>query len=82
MYDSYENLSGDVPIINVDDILCETIKNVNNKHIGAFYRPAYRKFVTVLKEVELDLYSHEIHFKGNVAGTEHIYGILPLPPRG
>ena len=57
MYDSYENLSGDVPIINVDDILCETIK-------------------------KLDLYSHEIHFKGKVAGTEHIYGILPLPPRG
>ena len=82
MYDSYENLSGDVPIINVDDILCETIKNVNNEHIGAFYRPAYRKFVTVLKEVELDLYSHEINFKGKVGGTEHIYGILPLPPRG
>ena len=30
----------------------------------------------------MDLYSHEINFTGKVAGTEHIYGILPLPPGG
>ena len=83
MYGSYENFNGDVPIINVDDILCETIKHVNKEHIGAFYRAAYGKFVTVLKEVELkDLYSHEINFKGKVGDTDHIYRILPLSPRG
>ena len=83
MYGSYENFNGDVPIINVDDILCETIKHVNKEHIGAFYRDAYRKCVTVLKEVELkDLYSHEINFKGKVGDTDHIYRILPLSPRG
>ena len=36
-----------------------------------------------MKEVELkDLYSHEINFKGKVGDTNHIYRILPLPPRG
>ena len=66
-------MNGDVLIINVDDILCETIKHVNKEHIGAFYRAAYGKFVTVLKEVELtDLYSHEIKFKGKVGDTDHI----------
>ena len=29
-----------------------------------------------------DLYSHEINFKGKVGDTDHIYRILPLPPRG
>ena len=73
LYGSYENFNGDVPIINVDDILCETIKHVNKEHIGAFYRAAYGKFVTVLKEVELkDLYFHEIKFKGKVGDTDHI----------
>ena len=64
-------------------MLCKTITHVNKEHIGAFKRAAYRKFVTVLKEVELkDLYSHEINFKGKVGDTDHIYRILPLPPRG
>ena len=36
-----------------------------------------------MKEVELkDLYSHEINFKRKVGDTDHIYRILPLPPRG
>ena len=36
-----------------------------------------------MKEVQLkDLYSHEINFKGKVGDTDHIYRILPLPPRG
>ena len=70
---SYKNLNGDVLIINLDDILCETIKHVSKEHIGAFYRAAYGKFVTVLKEVELKhLYSHEIKFKGKVGDTDHI----------
>ena len=75
---SYENFNGDVLIIDVDDIICETIKHVNKEHIGASYRAAYRKFVTeILKEVQLkDLYSHEINFKGNVGDTDHIYRIL------
>ena len=74
LYGSYENFNGDVPIINVDDILCETIKHVNKEHIGASYRAAYRKFVTeILKEVQRkDLYSHEINFKGKVGDTDHI----------
>ena len=29
LYYSYKNFNGDVPIINVDDMLCETIKYVN-----------------------------------------------------
>ena len=83
LYYSYKNFNGDVPIINVDDMLCETIKYVNKEHIGAFYRTAYRTFVTTLKEVKLkDLYSHEINFKGKVGDTDQIYRILPLPPRG
>ena len=66
-------MNGDVPIINVDVILCKTIKHVNKEHIGAFYRAAYGKFVTVLKEVELKgLYSHEINFKGKFGDTDHI----------
>ena len=79
---SYENFNRGVPIIIVDDILCETIKHVKKEHIGTFYRDAYRKFVTVLKEVELkDLYSHEINFKAKFCDIDHIYRILPLPPR-
>ena len=73
MYVSHKNLNGDVLIINVDDILCETIRHVNKKHIGAFYRAAFGNSVTVLKEVELkNLYSHEINFKGKVGDTDHI----------
>ena len=70
--------------MNVDDILCETIKHVNKEHIRASYRAAYRRFVTeILKEVQLkNLYSHEINFKGKVGDTDHIYRILPVPPRG
>ena len=35
-----------------------------------------------MKEVELkDLYSHEMDFKGKVGDTDHLYRILPLPPR-
>ena len=65
-------MNGDVLIINVDDIVNETIKQVNKEHIGAFYRAAYGKFVIVLKEAELkDLYSHEINFKGKVSDTDH-----------
>ena len=83
MYGSYENFNGDVPIISVCDILCETIKHVNKEHIGAFRRAGHGKCVTVLKKVELkDLYSHEINFKGKVGDTDHIYRILPLSPRG
>ena len=83
LYGSHEYFNGDVPIINVDDIIRETIKHINKEHNGAFYRAAYRKFVIVLKEVELkDLCSHEINFKGKVGDTDHIYRILPLPPRG
>ena len=84
LYGSYENFNGDVPIINVDDILCETIKHVNKEHIGAFYRGAYRKFVAeILKEVQLkDLYSQEINLKGKVGDTDHIYRIFPLPRLG
>ena len=82
LYGSYENFNGDVPIINVDDILRETIKHVNKEHNEAFYRAAYRKFVTVLIKVELkNLYCHEINFKEKVGDTDHIYRILPLPPR-
>ena len=63
-------------------MLCETIKYVNKKDIGAFYRTANRKFVIALKEVELkDLHSHEINFKGKVGDTGHVFGIFPLPPR-
>ena len=81
MFEDVKNCNGDVPIINVDDIHCETIKNVNKEHIGAFYKTANGKFVIVLKEVGLkDLYSYEINFKGKVGYTEHIYRILPLPP--
>ena len=66
-------MNEDVLIINVDDILYEIIKHVNKEHIGAFYRSAYGKFVTALKEVELkDLHSHEINFKGRVGNTDHI----------
>ena len=66
-------MNGDVLIINVDGILCETIKHVNKEHIGTFYRAAYRNIVTVLKEVELKgLYSHEINFKGKFGDTDHI----------
>ena len=66
-------MNGDVLIINVDGILCETIKHVNKEHIGAFHRAAYGKIVTVLKEVELKgLYSHEINFKGKFGDTDHI----------
>ena len=74
MYGSYENFNGDVPIINVDDILCETIKHVNKEHIAASYRAVYRKFVAeILKEVQFkDLDSHEINFKGKVGDTDHI----------
>ena len=44
---------------------------------------AARKFACVPKEVDLkDLYSHETNFKGRVGNTDHIYRILPLPPRG
>ena len=84
LYGSYKNFNGDVPIKNVDDILCETIQDVNKEHIGVSYRAAYRKFVTeILKEVPLkDLYSHEINFKGKVGDTDRIYRILPLPSRG
>ena len=82
LYGSHEYFNGDVPIINVDDIIRETIKHINKEHNEAFYRAAYRKFVTVLKEVEpKDLCSHEINFKGKVGDTDHIYRILPLPPR-
>ena len=36
-----------------------------------------------MKEVELkDLYSHEINFKAKFCDIDHIYRILPLPPRG
>ena len=81
-YGSHENFNGDVPIISVDDIIRETIKHINKEHNGAFYRATYRKFFTVLKEVEIkDLCSHEINFKGKVGDTDHIYRILPLPPR-
>ena len=74
MFGDVKNCNGDVPIINVDDIHCETIKNVNKEHIGAFYKTANRKFAIILKEVELkDLYSYEINFKGKVGYTEHIY---------
>ena len=66
-------MNGDVLIINLDDILCKTIKHVNKENIGDFYRAAYGKFVSVLKEVELkDPYSHEIKFKGKVGDTDHI----------
>ena len=81
MFGDVKNCNGDVPIINVDDIHCETIQNVNKEHIGAFCKTANRKFAIILKEVELkDLYSYEINFKGKVGYTEHIYRILPLPP--
>ena len=44
---------------------------------------AARKFACVPKEVDLKhLYSHETNFKGRVGDTDHIYRILPLPPRG
>ena len=46
-------MNGDVLIINVDGILCETIKHVNKEYIGAFHGAAYGKMVTVLKEAEL-----------------------------
>ena len=83
LYDSYENFNRDVPIINVDNILCETINHVKKEHIGAFYRGAYGKFVTVLKGVELkDLYCHEINFTGKVGDTDPIYRIHPLPTVG
>ena len=66
-------MNGDVLVINVDGILCETIKHVNKEHIGAFHRAAYGKIVTVLKEVELKgLYSHEITFKEKFGDTGHI----------
>ena len=66
-------MNGDVLIINVDGILCETIKHVNKEHIGSFHRAAYGKIVTVLKEEELNcLYSHEINFKGKFGDTDHI----------
>ena len=66
-------MNGDVLIINVDGILCETIKHVNKEHIGAFHRAAYGKIVTVLKEVELKgLYSHEIAYKEKFGDTDHI----------
>ena len=72
LYGSYENFNGDVPIKNVDVIFSETIKHVNKEQIGAFYRAAYGKFVTVLKEAELkDLYSHEINL-GRVGDTDHV----------
>ena len=48
---------GDVLIIKVDGILCKTIKHVNKEHIGAFHRAAYGKIVTVLKELELKVYT-------------------------
>ena len=65
-------MNEDVLIINVDDILSETIKHVSKEHIGAFYKAAYGKFVIVLKDVELKyLYSHEINFKGKVGDTDH-----------
>ena len=36
-----------------------------------------------MKKLQLkDLGSHEINFKGKVGDTDHIYRILPLPPRG
>ena len=73
LYVSYKNLNRAVLIINVDDILCETIKHVSKEHIVAFYRAAYGKFVTVLKEVELKgLYSHEINFQGKFVDADHI----------
>ena len=74
LYGSYENFNGDVPIINADDILCETIKHVNKEHIAASYRAAYRKFVTeIFKEAQgKDLYSHDINFKGKVGDTNDI----------
>ena len=72
LYGSYENFNGDVPTKNVDVIFSETIKHVNKEQIGAFYRAAYGKFVTVLKEAELkDLYSHEINL-GRVGDTDHV----------
>ena len=53
VYASYEKYDRDVSIINVEDMLCETIKPVNKEHIGAFYRGAIGKFDIALKEVEL-----------------------------
>ena len=36
-----------------------------------------------MKKLQLkDLGSHEINFKGKVGDTDHIYRILPVPPRG
>ena len=34
-------------------MLCETIKNVNKEHIGAFYKSAKEELDIVLKEVGL-----------------------------
>ena len=53
LYASYENCNRDVPIINVDGIICETIKHVNKEHIEAFYRTTNEKFAIASKEVEL-----------------------------
>ena len=59
------------------------MKHVNKEHIGALYMAAARKFACVPKDVDLkDLHSHETNFKGRVGDTDHIYRILPLPPRG
>ena len=69
--------------MNGDDILCETIKLVNREHFGVFYKTAYGKFVTILKEVNLkDQFCHEINFKGNAGDADHIYRILSLPLYG
>ena len=58
-----KNCNRDVPIINVDDRLCKTIRHVNK----AFYRTDNGKIDMVLKEIGLkDVYSQEINFKGKL----------------
>ena len=57
LYDSYENFNRDVPIINVDNILCETIK-----HVGCLW-----KICQCSEGVELkDLHCHKINFTGKI----------------
>ena len=58
--------------MNVDDILCETIKHVNKEHIRASYRAAYRKFVTEILKLK-NLYSHEVNFKGKKLVIQTIF---------
>ena len=64
------------------EILRAIVTRVKREHIDSFYRTAYEKFVIFLKKTDFKHhYNHELNFRKKILGVDHLFRILPDPPR-